>query len=266
MMRTNPRKVRKIGFILILVSIILFAVSVYFLSSGTSDYQLNIEPGKSANFTKNAVGRGDDLTYKVSFYQSVNITASLYKGAESPFSVLTYSHLPTGTNDILAPTAGNWTLQITNHGSYAVNLSVTFHSLTHNNVNIAPGGSKYYYDQSVSAQGSMDYGLSLNQVPSLNVTLIAPDGSTHAITQLSNSLSGSQTIIVPTSGTWTLQATDNGNLPVNISVSYGDVGLAALAMTVFGFVLLPCGIAFVGMYVLAVRREKKRKRLREFSE
>lgn len=266
MIRSSKKRLRQIGLIMIVVSIVLFAVSVYLLSTGTSEYTLNVEPGKTVSFSKAGVSAGDDLTYKVSFYQNFSLVASLISKNGSSYSVITFNQLPTGTNTILAPSSGNWTLSIANDGGYTVNINVVYASITHHNVIIKSGGSAQFYDPSVTSEGNLVYSMSANQVGNITATLIAPDGSPHSSIHLSSTTSGADTIIVPSSGDWQLSVSNNGEIPVNMSVSIGDASYPALGMTIFGFVLLPAGIALIVSYAYQVRREKKRKLLREFSE
>ncbi len=266
MMRTNKRRLRQIGLVMIVASIVLFAFSVYLLSSGTSEYTVNTDPGKSISFTKPSVGAGDDLTYKISYHQNFNIVASLISQNGSAYSVITFNQLPSGTNTILAPSSGNWTLQIANHGGYDVNINVVYDSVSHANVIIGPGNATKFYDRSVTDGGNLVYSLTANQEGNISAILKAPDGTAHSSLHLASSTSGTATIIVPSAGDWTLLISNSGPLPVNLSVSIGDASIPALALTVFGFVLLPAGIALLSAYAYALRREKKRRLMREFSE
>ncbi|AKA48397.1 hypothetical protein IX51_04045 [uncultured archaeon] len=266
MIRSNKRRLRQIGLIMIVASIVLFAVSVYLLSAGTSEYSVNSDPGKTVSFSKAGVSAGDDLTYKVSFHQNFDLVASLISQNGTSYSVITFNQLPTGTNTILAPSSGNWTLQIANDGGYNVNISVVYDSITHKGVPIAPGNYTRFYDPKVSSGSNLVYSMSPNQVGNITAMLLSPDGAQHSSIHLSSASSGSDTIIVPVSGEWKIQINNSGELPVNLSVSIGDASYAALGMTIFGFVLLPGGIAFLSAYAYALRRERKRKHLREFSE
>lgn len=251
---------------MIVASIVLFAFSVYLLSQGTSEYSVNVDPGKSTTFTKTGVGAGDDLTYRVSFHQNFDLVASLISQNGSSYSVITFNQLPSGTNTILAPSSGNWTLNIVNHGAYEVNISVVYDSVTHSSVIIGPGNSTAFYDKSVSSGSNLVYSMGSNQVGNVTASLIAPGGTVHSSIHLSSATSGTATVIVPVKGDWLLQINNTGPLPVNLSVSLGDASIAALGLTVFGFVLLPAGIALLTAYAYALRREKKRRQMREFSE
>lgn len=266
MIRTGRRRLRQIGLIMIVASIVLFAVSVYLLSAGTSEYSVNTDPGKTVTFSKTGVSAGDDLTYKISMYQDFNLVASLISQNGTSYSVISFNQLPSGTNTILAPDTGNWTLELANDGSYTVNVTVVYNSLTHNDVVIGSGNSVDFYAPSVQSGSNLVYSISSNQVANVTATLVSPDGSPHSSIHLSSVSSGSNTIIVPASGDWSLKIANNGPQPVNLSVSIGDASYAALGMTIFGFVLLPSGIALIGAYAYEARREKKRRLLKEFSE
>lgn len=263
MFRPNNRKLRKIGLAMIVVSIVLFAVSVYLLSVGTSEYTVTALPSNTANFYKNSVRAGDDLTYKISYYQSVNLTATLISPVGTAYSVLNYTQLPTGPNKIIAPDSGNWTFELLNNGHYNVNVTITYDSTTYHDVNIQPFKTADFRDPSVKAQAEMSYTISSNQFPDVYAALISPGGNVHSSLNLSSIQSGSNTIIAPSSGVWNLQISNNGSLPVNVSVTIGDTSYAALGVTIFGFVLLPSGIALIAAYTYSVRMEKKRRRMRQ---
>lgn len=266
MIRPNNRRLKRIALIMIVVSIVLFSVSVYLLSAGTSEYNVSTNPAKTSTFYKNSVGTGDDLTYKISFQQSVNLTASLISPSGSAYSELNYTRLPTGPNNVIAPESGNWTFQLLNKAAYAVNVSVIFDNVNYNDVSIAPFKSTSFQDTSVKAQDQMTYTINLNQKPNIQAELVSPTGVVHSWLNLSATQSGSNTIIAPNSGSWNLQITNNGSLPVNLSVTIGDTSYLAIGVTVFGFVLLPGGIALLLVYANSVRMEKKRKRLRDISQ
>lgn len=263
MFRPKSRRLKRIGFIMIVVSVALFAVSVYLLSAGTSEYTVTTHPSGTSNFYRTSVHAGDDLTYKISYFQSVNLTATLISPNGTAYSELNYTQLPTGPDKIIAPDAGNWTFELLNNGQYTVNVTISYDSTTHSNVNIKPFNTADYHDPSVKAQSEMSYSISLNQVPDVYATLISPGGSVHSSLNLSSTQSGSNTIIAPSSGIWNLQISNNGSLPVNVSVTIGDTSYAALGITIFGFVLLPSGIALIAIYTNSVRMEKKRRRMRQ---
>lgn len=266
MIRPNRRRLRRIGLVMIVASLVLFGVSALVLSHGTSEYSITVKPGSSSVLNKPGVSTGDDLTYKVSFYQNVNVTANLMEPNGTVYSSLSFYTMPTGSNSLLASVSGNWTLQIVNNGGYAVNLSLSLDNLNHNPVLINPGSKVEFYTNNVQSDSNIQYSMGLNLNPDLHTSLVSPDGTVHSYLNLTSVTSGSHTIIVPASGTWGLHVDNNGSLPVNVSVTIGDASYAALGMTIFGFVLLPSGIALIVVHVYAARQEKKRNRLRGFSE
>ncbi len=266
MLRASPRRLKRIGFVMLTASVVLLATSVYLLSTGTSHYSTNVMPGNKTSFSKPSVGSGDDLTYKVVFYQSVDLAVSLAQQGGTTLSTQTFSKLPSGKETFSAPSAGDYTLQVWNHGDYAVNLSLTYNNSVHSNVVINSDQSRSFSAPNVTNHSSLSYSISLNEVTNLTAELVSPQGTSYAPSSMNGPLSGSGTVITPRAGNWSMQLNNNGDLPVNVTVSIGDIGMGTLGIIVFGFVLLPTGIAFLAMYVAVARREKKRRRLRELSE
>lgn len=256
---------KRIGFIMVVVSIVLFAVSVYFLSSGTTDYTASSLPGKTAVLSKKGVQTGDDLTYRISVNQYIPMEVKLVSPSGSTFSDLNYTTLPTGKVGITVPDAGTWSVHVMNNGNYMVNATTSLDNIQHT-ANISAHGSVVYSLQSLQVQSTVTYSVSTSFAPAVHVALVSPTGTEHSSINLSDSTTGSATIVAPSAGTWELHVTNNGSLPVNLTASIGDVSYAALGLTIFGVALLPGGIALISIYVYSVRMEKKRNRLKGLSQ
>lgn len=137
------------------------------------------------------------------------------------------------------------------------------------NLQIGPSSTVKFYKNSVSAGGDLEYSLepvSVNYTTATgyNLTsyLISPSGQVFANSTMAGN--GVSHVIIPaTSGNWTLVViNNNANSVANVSITYGQVDYFTIFTTVFGFVLLPSGIALVGLYYYSLREEKKRDRFR----
>lgn len=131
----------------------------------------------------------------------------------------------------------------------------------YNDIKINPGSSLTFHKNSVLAGDDLEYSVESSS-SSYNISsyLLSPSGS-HYANQSSVSHSVSEVIIPSTGGNWTLVIVNNDlSSPINVSITYGQVGYITIFTTVFGFVLLPSGIALIGLHAYASHSEKKRNR------
>ena len=136
-----------------------------------------------------------------------------------------------------------------------------------NSVTIGPGSVHAITKINVSAGDDLEYSVS-SQGSSLNISafLVSPDNSSTGYLNISGGYSGSKVIVAPLSGNWTLMIRNNGNSQAVVDISLGDVSYLTLMSTIFGFVLLPSGIALLIIYSYARVKERRREKLRDFSQ
>ena len=134
------------------------------------------------------------------------------------------------------------------------------------NVTIGSGSVHTIKKINVSAGDDLEYSIN-SQGSRINVSafLISPDNSNVGYLNVSD-YSGSKVIVTTSSGNWTLFIKNNGNSQIVVDISLGDISYLTLVSTIFGFVLLPSGIALLIIYSYARVKERKREKLRDFSQ
>lgn len=126
MLRPNRKRLNRIGLVLIVVSIVLFSVSVALLMQSTNTYSnVYVAPGTSNHYYKAGVHAGDDIHYSIQQTSngSVNVTAFLIAPDGAHYGNISLSPT-TYSAVVVAPASGNWTLVITNNGNSQVNMTV----------------------------------------------------------------------------------------------------------------------------------------------
>lgn len=135
-------------------------------------------------------------------------------------------------------------------------------TVSHNNVSIPAGSSFSMLKGHVSAGDDIDYSVTSN-LNGLNVTtyLSYDTGVTTTHVTSSNVSRVTSVVVAPASGNLSLVIVNNGPSAINVDISIGSVDYVTLMTTVFGFVLLPSGIALIGIYIYARRVEKRKEKL-----
>ena len=128
MERPSKRRLLKIAIIFIIVSVVLFSVSIYLIDSNfVTKNGVSINSGSSYVFPKGHVNAGDDIDYTVTS-KSGNMNVSVYflydTGASSGYANAT-SQLSL-SNVIVSKYSGNFSLVIVNQGNspLTVDLSI----------------------------------------------------------------------------------------------------------------------------------------------
>lgn len=135
-----------------------------------------------------------------------------------------------------------------------------------NNVSISAGSTFTLHKGLVSAGDDIDFTVTSN-LNGFNITayVLFDHGVTAGSTSSTNSTSISNVIVSPVSGNASLVIVNHGAGTINVDASIGNVNYLTLITTVFGFVLLPSGIALVGIFFYSRRVERaKEKILRGF--
>lgn len=127
-MNLNTKLIQRIGYSLIVVSLVLFSVSVFSVYSNSSSFDRNIAAGSTATITMhNNVTAGDDILYSITPANgTVNLTAFLVgpSGQSIGYSNASGSSY-TVTKEIVSPESGMWTLTVINHKSTNASLKIT---------------------------------------------------------------------------------------------------------------------------------------------
>ncbi len=127
-MNFNIKLTQRIGYSLIVVSLILFSVSVVSVYTNSSSYDRTIQPNSSSTFLLNkTISAGDDILYSIT---PSNGTANIMIYLSGPSGQeIGYSNLSgasyTLTKEIVSPSTGVWSLVIHNNNPSAVKLKVT---------------------------------------------------------------------------------------------------------------------------------------------
>lgn len=131
-----------------------------------------------------------------------------------------------------------------------------------NNISIPAGSSYTLHKGTISAGDDIDYSVSSN-LNGLDVAayVLFDHGVTAGYTNSTNSTRLSNVIVSPVSGNASLVIVNHGTGTINVDASIGSVDYLTLITTVFGFVLLPSGIALIGIYFYARRVERRKEKL-----
>lgn len=127
-MNLNIKLMQRIGYTLIIVSLILFSVSIVSVYSNSSSFEKTINPNSSITLAmSNNVSAGDDILYSITPSNGTfNITAFLSgpSGQSIGFSNATGNSF-TLTKETVSPQGGLWKLNITNHNGSVAYLKIT---------------------------------------------------------------------------------------------------------------------------------------------
>lgn len=131
----NRKGMLKVGISLLILSIIVFAVSTYFITDHTTSYNdQKIAAGASNPYNLSLLGvsQGDDLEYSISASAtSVNLTVSWVSPSGQHFSDQKLSSNSTVTSVIIAPESGNWIFNVVNNGSTTVNATISIGDISY---------------------------------------------------------------------------------------------------------------------------------------
>jgi hypothetical protein len=98
------------------------------------------------------------------------------------------------------------------------------------------------------------------------VYLISPTGAHTQGKYFSNTNGGSSVFIANSSGTWRLVVVNAGNSSATVSASFGTINQNVIYGTIVGFISIISGAVLIFLYVYSRAMQKKRERLRGFSE
>lgn len=127
-----------------------------------------------------------------------------------------------------------------------------------NEFNITRNASAgYYLEYSITATPSNH---------DIFVYLISPTGAHSQGKHFDNLNGGSSVVIANSSGTWTLVVVNAGNTSATVSASFGTIDQNVIYATIIGFISIISGAALIFIYTYTRAMQKKRERLRGFSE
>ena len=127
MERPARSRIRKIGALMMIASLVLFSLSVYLVDSNTaSASNVTIAPGNSYTLTKGYVSAGDDIDYTVtSNLAAFNITTHLAVDSISSFGNETAIQKSSITDVVVSHSSGNVSLVITNTGAHSISVDAS---------------------------------------------------------------------------------------------------------------------------------------------
>ena len=131
---------------------------------------------------------------------------------------------------------------------------------------IAAGGNqiKLASVNGVSQGDDLEYSITMTSAsPNVTVYWISPLPSQFGNQTVITGSTASFVFIAPVSGNWTFVAVNHGNSTANATITVGDISYTLIYSVVFGFVLLPAGIAFIGLYFYIRRHENAMRKLME---
>ena len=153
--------------------------------------------------------------------------------------------------------------------SYSI-YSIESGVITHRNLELPFGSSQEIsiVERNVSAGNDLQYSISSHNGSDLNVSayMISPSGSHIGSLSIRNASTGSTIIVAGVAGNWTLVIVNNDPQIQFIDVTISNVGYLSLLGAVFGLVLLIVGIAVIGIHSYIRYMEKRREKLRGFSQ
>ncbi|MCL4335113.1 MAG: hypothetical protein M1402_03340 [Candidatus Thermoplasmatota archaeon] len=127
-MGINIKLIQRLGYILIAVSVIIFAVSIGSVYSSTSVLQKTVSSGSEISIPVGGnISRGNDILYSITpVNSSVDLTIYLLgpqgqKVAFSNISGVAY----TLTKAVVTPSAGRWSLVVVNANSVPASMKIT---------------------------------------------------------------------------------------------------------------------------------------------
>lgn len=133
-MNFNIKLAQRIGYSLIVVSLILFSVSIVSVYSNSSSFSDTVMPNTAKSFTFNkTLSAGDDILYSIT---PANSTADLTVYLSGPSGEhIAYSNLSgssyTLTKEAVSPESGIWSLIIFNHNATPATVKVTIGNISY---------------------------------------------------------------------------------------------------------------------------------------
>lgn len=127
-MNLNTKLIQRIGYSLIVVSLVLFSVSVFSVYTNSSSYERNVAAGSTVTIQmSNNVTAGDDILYSITPANgTVNITAFLSGPSGQTTGYANASGASyTLTKEIVSSESGLWTLTVINHKDSNSSLKIT---------------------------------------------------------------------------------------------------------------------------------------------
>lgn len=122
--RPNRKRLLQIGAILVIVSVVLFSLSVYLVNANTVTKKgIAIAPGASYHLSKGGVSAGDDMYYGVSPTIITNyssVTSYLEYGTGATAAYMNASNSATINKVFVSPYSGNVSLVIVNNGANTI--------------------------------------------------------------------------------------------------------------------------------------------------
>ncbi len=116
----------------------------------------------------------------------------------------------------------------------------------------------------VSQGDDLEYSITVTSAsPNVTVYWISPLGSQFGNQTLKTGSTASSVFVAPVSGKWIFVAVNEGNSTANATITVGDISYTLIYSVVFGFVLLPAGIAFIGLYFYIRRHENAMRKMME---
>ncbi len=131
---------------------------------------------------------------------------------------------------------------------------------------IAAGGSPINLTavNGVSQGDDLEYSITVASAsPNVTVYWISPLLSQFGNQTLKTGSTASSVFVAPVSGNWIFVAVNHGNSTANATITVGDISYTLIYSVVFGFVLLPAGIAFIGLYFYIRRHENAMRKMME---
>ncbi len=126
-MNLNIKLMQRIGYSLIVASLILFSVSVVSVYSNSATFNRNISPGSSVTLAMNKnTSAGDDILYSLSPSNGTMTITAFLSGPSG--QRLGYSNASGATytisREVVSPEAGLYTLTVMNHGNDTLGVKV----------------------------------------------------------------------------------------------------------------------------------------------
>ena len=130
---------------------------------------------------------------------------------------------------------------------------------------IAVGGAPIKLTIRGVLQGDdLEYSVTVtSKSPNVTVFWISPLNSQFGNQTLKTGSTSSSVFVAPVSGNWTFVAVNHNNVTANATITLGDISYTLIYSVVFGFVLLPVGIAFIGLYFYIRRHENVMRKMME---
>ncbi len=129
--RPNRKRLLKIGGVLIIVSVVLFTLSVYLINTNTVSAQnVTILPGTTYTLSKGHISAGDDIDYSITTtLNPFNVTSYLKYDTGSTAAYVNATNSSSVTNVIVSHSAGNVSLVIVNTGQQSISVDVSVGSV-----------------------------------------------------------------------------------------------------------------------------------------